>query len=292
MDINAGNLALLSQAVDMRFRAGLQRAATPWNTVAMEIPSSTGRNLYPYFKDLGSIRKWIGDRVVQNVSQGDFIIPNEPFERTNGIEREHIEDDSYGMYGPIFEQTGLDVARFPSQQVYSMLKQGFSTLGPDGQYFFDTDHPVGSGVARNFMGGTGTPWFVVDASQVFKPIIWQPRKAFNLVKLFNETDPTVFFNKKFIWGVDGRSGTGFSPFWQLAFASRQTLDATALRALMTEMGDQVGENGAPLQVEPTHLFVPPSLYETAFDLMNRSTIDGTTNTLKGRLEVVKIAELR
>lgn len=293
MDINAGNLAILSQAVDMRFRAGLARTSTPWDIIAMSVPSSTGDNLYPYYKDIGGIREWIGDRVIQNVAHGDFRIVNKPFEESHGIEREHIEDDTYGIYAPMFERTGQNVLSFPAEKVYGVLKQGFTTLGPDGQYFFDTDHPVGGGVVSNHMGGTGTPWYVIDANQVFKPVIWQPRKAFNLVKLFNETDPNVFFAKKYIWGVDGRAGCGFSPFWQLAFASRQLLDATALRQVLTAMGDQVGENGKPLKIDPTHLVVPPSLYEIAYDLLNKVTLDGGgTNTMKGRLALVKAPEVR
>ena len=90
MDINAGNLAILGQAIDMRFRAGLARATTPWDTVAMEIPSTSAENLYPYFKDFGYIREWVGERVIQNVSQGNFSLRNKPFEESHGIKREDI----------------------------------------------------------------------------------------------------------------------------------------------------------------------------------------------------------
>jgi phage major head subunit gpT-like protein len=50
----------------------------------------------------------------------------------------------------MFEQTGQNVASFPAEQVFTALKNGFSTLGPDGQYFFDTDHSWGdSGTQDN-----------------------------------------------------------------------------------------------------------------------------------------------
>lgn len=292
MDINAGNLSILSQAIDMRFRAGLARATTPWNTIAMEIPSTSAENLYPFFKDFGGIREWVGERVIQNVSQGGFAIKNKPFEESHGIDREAIEDDSYGIYASLFEQTGQNAANFPGDLVYSTLKAGLTTLGPDGQYFFDTDHPVRNTVASNHMGGSGEAWFVIDSSKVMKPLIWQPRKKFNLVKLFNETDPNVFFQKKYIWGVDGRGNAGYSPWWQLAFASKQTLDAANLAAALTAMSSQLGESGKPLKTMGTHLVVSPLLAETARALLTKDTLaGGETNSMKNRLELVVAAEL-
>jgi phage major head subunit gpT-like protein len=292
MDINAGNLSILGQAIDMRFRAGMERATTPWNTIAMEIPSTTAENLYPYFKDFGYIREWVGERVIQNVSQGDFSLRNKPFEESHGISREAIEDDTYGIYASIFEQTGQNAANFPGDLVYSTLKAGLTTLGPDGQYFFDTDHPVRNTVASNHMGGSGDAWFVVDSAKVIKPLIWQPRKKFNLVKMFNETDANVFFQKKYIWGVDGRGAAGYSPWWQLAFASKQTLDATNLAATLTAMSSQIGESGKPLKTMGTHLVVSPLLAETARALLTKDTLaGGETNSMKNRLELVVAPEL-
>lgn len=292
MDINAGNLSILSQAIDMRFRAGMERATTLWNTIAMEIPSVSAQNLYPYFKDFGYIREWVGERVIQNVSSGNFTLINKPFEESHGIKREDIEDDTYGIYASIFEQTGQNAANFPGDLVYSTLKAGLTTLGPDGQFFFDTDHPVRNTVASNHMGGSGEAWFVVDSSKVIKPLIWQPRKKFNLVKMFNETDANVFFQKQYIWGVDGRGAAGYSPWWQLAFASKQTLDATNLEAALTAMSSQLGESGKPLKTLGTHLVVSPLLAEKARALLTKDTLaGGETNSMKGRLELVVAAEL-
>lgn len=292
MIINATNLAILAQAVSTRFNQGLARTITPWDFLAMTIPSTTGENIYPYLKEMGYIREWVGDRELQNIAKGDFKIGNKPFEQTHQIPRTAVEDDTYGIYGPMFEQTGQNVASFPAEQVFGALKNAFTTLGPDGQYFVDTDHPVGAGTVSNHMGGAGEAWFVVDASKVFKPVIWQPRKAFDLVRLFDPTDPNVFFKGQFIWGVDGRSGVGFSPFWQLCFGSKQTLDATNLKATLTAMASQKGDSGKPLAVRGTHLVVGPGLGETARDLMSKSVLaNGESNTLKNRLEVVEAAEL-
>lgn len=296
MLLNATTLALLTQAVNATFMTGVSKKTAPWELIAQRIPSATGENIYPYIKSIGTIRKWVGDRVIQNLAKGEFRLGNEDYEQTEGIPRNAIMDDQYGVYMPRYEQMGRNVANFPAQKLYELLKTGFTALGPDGQFFFDTDHPVGKPGAEasvsNFMGGAGEGWYIVDASQVVKPLIYQPRSEFNLVTLFNPDDPNVFFQKQFIYGVDGRSGFGFGPFWQLIFASKQTLDAAAVKATLTAMASQKDDDGTPLGVKGTHIIVSPTLAETARDIFAKEFLaNGETNTLRNRLEVVESAWL-
>jgi phage major head subunit gpT-like protein len=291
MMINADSLALVSQYVNLSFNTGLGRAAPKWGEIAMTIPSTTGENVYPYLKQFGNIRKWVGDRVIQNMSKGDFKIVNDDFEQTHAIKRKHIEDDAIGIYRNVFEQTGQNVAQFPDKMCFDTLKLGFNAVCPDGQYFFDVDHPVGKPGAEvsvsNFMGGSGEAWYVLDSSKVFKPVIWQPRKSFHLVTFFDEKDPRVFWQGEYVWGVDGRAGAGFSPFWQLAFASKQTLTAAAIRDTLTAMASQKDDAGEPLEVMGTTMVVSPNLYETANDILTKEFLTGgETNTLRGRLKLV------
>lgn len=291
MIVNEQNLGILTQSVQARFNSGVARAQPTWNVVGMEVPSATAENVYPYLRQFGAIRKWVGDRVIQNMGKRDFRIVNEDYEETHAIPRNAVEDDQYGIYGNLYEQTGLNVARFADKTVYGLLKTGFTAVGPDGQYFFDVDHPVGSpgreASVSNFMGGTGEAWYIVDSNQVFKPLIFQPRKAFMLTSFFDMKDERVFWQKEYVWGIDGRSGAGFSPFWQLMFASKQNLDATQVRAMLTAMAAQKGDDGEPLDIQGTHIVVSPNLQEQANDLFNKATLNtGETNTLNGRLKIV------
>ena len=89
-----------------------------------------------------------------------------------------------------------------------------------------------------------------------------------------------------------RSGFGFGPFWQLAFASKQTLDATNVRALLTAMASQKDDDGTPLGVKGTHLICSPTLAEAARDIFSMQFLaNGQSNTLRNRLEVVESAWL-
>ena len=296
MIINEQSLSLLTQAVNASFLMGLARAAPTFESLAMTVPSMTAENVYPYLRDLGSIREWVGDRVIQNLAKGDFRITNKDFEETHGIPRKSVEDDQFGLYNKLYEQLGQNVSDFPDKTVYAYLRTGFTTLGPDGQYFFDVDHPVGKpgfeASVSNFMGGAGEAWFLGDSTKVYKPIIWQPRKAFGLITFFDPKDPRAFWNKEFIYGVDGRSGVGFSPFWQLLFASKQVLDATNFKATHTAMSKQFNDAGEPIDVMPDTIYVSPNNRQAANDLFNKANLaNGETNTLNGTMKVVVSSRL-
>jgi phage major head subunit gpT-like protein len=270
---------------------GIEKKTAPWDILAMEVPSMTAQNVYPFLKSIGSIRQWVGDRVKQNLAKGEFTVVNKDYEQTESIPRNALMDDQYGLYRPRFEQMGRNVTNLPSQLVYALLKTGFTALGPDGQFFFDTDHPVGKPGAEvsvsNHMGGASEAWFIVDASQAIKPLIWQPRSSFNLVTMFNPDDPSVFWQKEYVYGVDGRCAAAFGPFWQLIFGSKQTLDETNVLATLVAMASQKDDDGTPLGVRGTHLVCSPTLAESARKLFGTQYLaNGASNTLYGRLQVV------
>lgn len=291
MLINSQTLSMLTQAVNASFMVGIEKKTAPWDILAMEVPSMTAQNVYPYLKSIGSIRQWVGDRVKQNLAKGEFTVVNRDYEQTEAIPRNALMDDQYGLYRPRFEQMGRNVTNLPSQLVYALLKTGFTALGPDGQFFFDTDHPVGKPGAEvsvsNSMGGAGEAWFIVDATQAIKPLIWQPRSSFNLVTMFNADDPNVFWQKEYVYGVDGRCTAAFGPFWQLIFGSKQTLDETNVLATLVAMASQKDDDGTPLGVMGTHLVCSPTLAEPARKLFGQQYLaNGASNTLYGRLQVV------
>ncbi len=295
MIINSQNLNHLNAAVSTMFTRGLQRTITPWDAVAMPTSSVTAETVYPFSKDLGAIREWVGERVVHNMEQGDFRIKNRKFEKTLGIGRDAIEDDTYGLLSSDFELTGQQAAEFPSEQIYGLLKTGLTETGLDGQYFFDTDHPIGETgrVQSNFSGGTGDAWYLVDASKVYKPMIWQTRVAFGApVRKWNETDDNVFFLDQYLWGIRGRFGVAFSPFYQLAHCSRQPLDETSLTAAIESMQNMVDSSGKTLKLNPTHLVVKGTMGERARQLMTREFLAaGSSNVMKGRFNLITAPEL-
>jgi phage major head subunit gpT-like protein len=174
--------------------------------------------------------------------------------------------------------------------VFDLLKLGFSTPCYDGQYFFDTDHPVigvnGEATSvSNFGGGSGTPWFLVDATKVLKPIIFQKRRDYQFVSMDSPNDEAVFSRKEFRYGVDARVNVGFG-LWQLAYASKQALDVTTFGAAYAALMSIKGDNDKPLGIMPSLLVVPPTLRDAALTVVKAELINNTTNVQRGAVDVL------
>lgn len=123
------------------------------------VPSSTKENHYPLRAMLPRMREWIGEKNYNNIRVYDYVIQNKKFEHSVEITRDEFEDDQIGIYGDWMEDMGYQASRYPDDLLVSLLTNGNSTLCYDGQYFFDTDHPVNpdsssSGTQANLFTGT------------------------------------------------------------------------------------------------------------------------------------------
>lgn len=273
------------------------RAYTPqWNEVAMVVNSTGADEKYGWLGATSRFREWVGDRVIQNLKEHDFTIKNKKWEDTISVARTSIEDDNLGVYSPMFRQLGQDAAAHPDELIFALLKAGFTGLCYDGQYFFDTDHPVldADGAVQsvsNSGGGGGTAWYLLDTSKPIKPLIYQKRKDYQFTALDNPEDPNVFFKDEFIYGADGRGNVGYG-LWQLAYGSKQTLDATNYQAGRTAMMSLKGDNGRPLNITPNVLVVPPSLEGQAKAILQaEKNAAGADNIYRGTAKLVVVPML-
>jgi phage major head subunit gpT-like protein len=283
MLINATNLAGIFTGFKALFNQGAAEVPPTYKKIAMVAPSSTREQTYGWLGQFPGFREWVGPRVIANLTAHGFTIVNKDFENTIAVKRNDIADDQFGIFAPIFQELGRASAEFPNELVYNLLKSGFAEPCYDGQNFFDTDHPVGDEPATvsNFGGGSGTAWFLLDTSRALKPIIYQERAPFNLIKKDQPDDDNVFLNKEFIYGVDGRCNVGFG-LWQLAYGSKQTLDSTSYAAARAAMQSLRGDSGRPLNIKPDTLVVPPSLESAALKLLNSELASGgESNEWKG-----------
>lgn len=289
MIINQQNLDHLFTGYKAAYARGFEGAKSYWNSVAMKVPSTTEKETYAWLAQLPGVREWIGDRHIKALSTKGFEIENKDFESTVAVPRNKIEDDLYGIFTPMVEELGRVAAVHPDELVFGLLGKGFTEKCHDGQYFFDTDHPVGSeaaGSVANTDGGAGEPWYLLDTSRVVRPIIYQERRPFHLVRMDDERDPNVFFKKEYIYGVDGRSNAGFG-LWQLAWGSRQTLDAAHYASARAAMQKFKGDEGRPLGVKPTLLVVGPDNEQAALKLINTATLEnGESNPWHNTVDII------
>lgn len=293
MIINSTTLNALRVGFQTSFQGGLAIAASQFGRVATTVPSSAKTEDYGWLKSMPSVREWVGDRLLQNLAEGNYSIKNKPYELTIGVDRDDIEDDTLGVYAPMFAEMGRSVGAHPDQLVWPLLAAGFNTNCYDGQYFFDTDHPVvdatGATVnVANTDAGSGTPWYLLCTKQVLKPIIFQQRKPFKFTALDNPDDQNVFFKKKFVYGSDGRDNVGYG-FWQMAWGSKQTLDATHYANGRGAILGMKGDGGRPLGLMPDLLVVPPSLESAGRTLLQSQLINGgESNPWAGTAELLVV----
>ena len=184
MIINSANLSSLRVGYSAAYQRGLNSAAAPMSPrIAMTVKSSQKEQKYGWLGKMPKIREWIGERVVQNISEADYAIKEKAFELTVGVDRDDIETDNLGHYATLFEAIGEATVMDPEQMIWDLLAAGFATECYDGQFFFDTDHPVLDAAGEeqsvsNTGGGSGTAWYLLDTTRVVKPLIKQVRRDF------------------------------------------------------------------------------------------------------------------
>ncbi len=296
MIVNATNLRSLYTGFSTAFQGGFAGVTPLYRRIAQVVPSSTRSNEYGWLGKFPRMREWLGDRIVQNLSTSGYAIKNKPFESTIAVDRDDIEDDNIGIYGSMFEEFGRQSATFPDELVWAFLPTGFAALCYDGQYFFDTDHPIldANGAVTSFAntdGGAGTPWYLLDVSRAIKPIIFQERRPFQLARMDAATDEVVFNRKEYRYGVDGRCNVGFG-FPQLAWGSKQTLDPAHYEAARVGLATMKGDYGRPLGIQGNLLVVPPSLEGAARRIVQSQLVNGgESNPWAGTAEVLVVSWL-
>ncbi|HHP0485795.1 TPA: Mu-like prophage major head subunit gpT family protein [Vibrio harveyi] len=262
MITSGANLSILYTAVKANFQQGRDMYTPMWEKVATLVPSTTSTETYAWLGEFTRLREWIGERQVNRMKSHGYTLANKKFEGTEGIPRDYVEDDIYGVMMPKFQDMGYAAATHPDEMVFALLAAGFTTKCYDGQFFFDTDHPVGEEGATesvsNMQAGSKNPWFLLDTSRPLKPLIYQRRKDYNLTNKTDASDSDhVYMLDEFLYGVDARGNWGVG-FWQQAFGSKDTLNEANFDSAVQKMMEFKSDKGRPLGIKPSLLIVGPS----------------------------------
>jgi phage major head subunit gpT-like protein len=291
MIINQGNLATLFTGYKAAFQNGFAAHTPTYQRVATVVPSSTRTEKYAWLGQAPRIREWLGDRVLNNIAAHDYSIANKSFESTIAVDRDDIEDDSYGVYTPLMSELGRSIAVFPDELVYGIMSRGFTDLCYDKLPMFSANHPVVNAKGKdvsvsNMQDGANAPWFLLDTSRSLKPFIFQNRRKFDFIaKTDPKTSDDVFNTKQFVYGTDGRCNVGFG-FWQMAFGSKAALTKENFRAARTAMMNMTGDNGRPLGLTPNLLVVGTANSDAARDIILAERLpNGATNTDRNLVEI-------
>jgi phage major head subunit gpT-like protein len=272
--INQDVLQTMKRSYSAAFKNGLiGRVRNSYEPFVTKVPMASKVVEIPMLLDLTGLREWVGERIVDNFEARGFTMTAKKYEKTVGIDREHVEDDGYMLFSGRFESLGRKVQEFPDQLVWALIEAGETGLCYDDKAFFATDHPENGTTAANLSGSGSPAWYLFDASQVERPIILGDRTAPEFVAYEDPSDASVFDSDKYKYGVRVRKGTQYG-MWQCAYKSKATLDATNFDAAVTTMMQRKNDKGESLGIAPTHLVVPASLRAAARGIINVEKLAG------------------
>ncbi len=297
MIINQEALARLYTGFTAVFNAAFQDTQSWHERVSMTVPANTRIMDYKFLLDFPMVREWIGDRQISSLEPKAYQVESKDWEATIEVDRNDIEDDQLGLYNPIISALAQEARKHPEKLIADLLTGGFTTTCYDGHNFFATDHPVGADTVANFAGGTGVAWYLLDTTRAVKPFIFQLRREVQLVRMDRQDDEHAFMRKKLRYGVDYRGAAAFG-LWQLAYASKESLNATNYAAARTAMMSVKNAEGRPLGLKPNLLMVPPSLEAEAREILQAQFIIGDpasggakTNIWQGTADLLVVPEL-
>jgi phage major head subunit gpT-like protein len=284
---------------------GAMKAAVPaqWQQITTVVNTGTKRVDFPWLGEAGSMRKWVGPRIEKQLKAYKYSIEVEDYELTMGIDRNDLEDDAGGMLPQYESQVPLKLAdpalRHPAELIFEQtLPNGHLIACYDGQNFFDTDHPVGdetiTSVSNLYVGsgpGTGVPWYVMDVSRAQKPMVYTLRKAPEFQEQFDLSSDRVFYDRKFVFGVDCRDAAGFG-LWQQAARSTEALTADNLMKVALAMAAIKNDEGQKMGIKGNLLVVPSSLEYVADKILTLPLINGgETNPLYNKFKLLVSSQL-
>lgn len=291
MIINTAGLAALFTVYNAAFKQGWGSIEPSWNKIATLVPSSGESNLYAFLGQFPSLRKWVGDRLIKNMAAHSYTIINDPFESTVGVPKPKVEDDTYGVFTPLFAEMGYAARVHPDELVFALLALGATELCYDGQPFFDSSHPVienGSATTKDNYDATGggNLWCLMDVRRPLKPLIFQKRQDYKFQTFNSMKDEHVFKRNEFMYGVDARVNVGFG-FWQTSYGSLNTLNATNYETYLAKMIALKTDEDKPMGIVPGLCVVGPSNLQAARELFLVDKLaSGATNSHYKECEIL------
>jgi len=147
--INKSNLEAVFINLKTIFNKAFDSAPSIWQQTTMLVPSGSSQNNYNWLSRFPKMRRWVGEKFIKQFEAFKYAIINEDWEATVAVDRNDIEDDTLGIYAPMAQEAGYSAKQLPDE-IDAELKNGaFAALCYDGQYFYDTDHPVAGASVSN-----------------------------------------------------------------------------------------------------------------------------------------------
>jgi phage major head subunit gpT-like protein len=142
MLVNKSALDSIFTGLKTIFNNTLKAEPGTWQATAMEVQSTGAGEDYAWLSRFPKMRKWVGEKFVKALEAGKYYKKNEDWETTIGVLRNDIEDDRLGIYNTQAMGAGESAGELRDIIVDDLKNTAFASECMDGQFFYDTDHPL------------------------------------------------------------------------------------------------------------------------------------------------------
>lgn len=149
MLINKAAIAAVFISLKVIFNKAFEAAPSIWEKTTMKVPSGSSQNNYNWLSRFPRMKKWIGEKTLKALKAFKYTIVNDDWEATVEVDRNDIEDDNIGIYAPQAQEAGFSAKQLPDEIDADLKNNAFANPCYDGQYFYDTDHPVAGASVSN-----------------------------------------------------------------------------------------------------------------------------------------------
>lgn len=166
-------LAALQTGLNLNFASGYNSPteAPLFKMLTSEISSKKKNVLVALADMMPQMREWLGNRIYHQPAEHSQLISNPHYELSLAVDADDVADDELGSYFLSSTALGDRAAQHPDILLATVLQTGTTTLGFDGQNFFDTDHPI------NVKAGTGSQSNYTSTAMALTAANWELMRA-------------------------------------------------------------------------------------------------------------------
>lgn len=154
MLINASSLRVMNAGFSKIFTDQLASAEIDYPKIATEVKANTKTVDYAWLGNFPRMRKWIGDRVLKDLSAYTYQIIGDKFEATIEVDRDDVEYDNIGIVVPQIQTMATEAKSHYDELTFGLLES--NGVCYDGKAFFAVDHDVGGVPFSNLSNKTLT----------------------------------------------------------------------------------------------------------------------------------------
>jgi phage major head subunit gpT-like protein len=150
MDINAASIAELGKQYRTDWQSGLAwKAPIDLGFLFRDFPSAGAANFYAWLDRLAKFRKWVGDRVFNNVRSNKFEVTNVSYEDSVSMGMYEILNDLFGIYSGNVQMMAEAWQKLKYQVVIDVLTGNPVTF--TGKAMLADDHAYGANTIDNLV---------------------------------------------------------------------------------------------------------------------------------------------